>query len=172
MFYYKKYVFLIITSMLLSCNTPSSNKISNQQLIKNKTMTTPKIQKTEAEWKAILSDEEYHVLREAGTERAFTGKYTDLDADGNYYCKACGHLLFTSTTKYHSGCGWPAFYDIANDSAVITKMDYKFGMTRIEVLCKNCHSHLGHVFDDGPQNKTGLRYCINSISLDFKEQEK
>ncbi len=158
--------------MLLSCNTHSSNKISNQQLTKNITMTTPKIQKTEAEWKSILSDEEYHVLREAGTERAFTGKYTDADEEGNYYCKACGHLLFTSSTKYHSGCGWPAFYDIANDSAVITKMDYKFGMTRIEVLCKNCQSHLGHVFDDGPKNKTGFRYCINSISLDFKEKEK
>lgn len=143
----------------------STNKIKTQQL-----MSEPTITKTAAEWRKILTDEEYHVLREAGTERPFTGKYTDLKDDGNYYCKACGNLLFTSGTKFHSGCGWPSFYDNAGSSSVDTRMDYSFGMTRIEVLCKKCHSHLGHVFDDGPKNKTGLRYCINSISLDFKNK--
>jgi peptide-methionine (R)-S-oxide reductase len=130
------------------------------------------IEKTEEEWKKVLTDEEYHVLREAGTERPFTGKYTDSDRKGNYYCKACGNLLFTSDTKYHSGCGWPAFYDKAGGSAVETRVDYSHGMSRIEVLCKKCHSHLGHVFDDGPRDKTGIRYCINSVSLDFKDEDK
>ena len=131
-------------------------------------MQNSEINKTEAEWKKVLTDEEYQVLREAGTERPFTGKYTDLKADGNYYCKACGNLLFTSDTKFHSGCGWPAFYDNAGNTAVETRMANSFGMARVEVLCKKCHSHLGHVFEDGPTDKTGLRYCINSISLDFK----
>lgn len=131
-------------------------------------MDTTPVLKTEPEWKQILTDEEYAVLRQAGTERPFTGKYTDADDKGNYYCKACGNLLFTSETKYHSGCGWPAFYDIAGNSAVETRMDHSHGMTRIEVVCKRCQSHLGHVFEDGPRDKTGLRYCINSISLDFK----
>ena len=126
------------------------------------------IKKTDEEWKKMLTDEEFYVLREAGTERPFMGKYTDEDATGNYYCKACGNLLFTSETKYHSGCGWPAFFDKAGNSAVETKMDYSHGMTRIEVVCKQCHSHLGHVFEDGPRDKTGLRYCINSISLNFE----
>lgn len=133
-------------------------------------MDDPKIQKTEAEWKQVLTDEEYHVLREAGTERPFTGKYTDFDGQGNYFCKACGNLLFTSETKYHSGCGWPAFFDKAGNSSVETRLDTSYGMVRIEVLCKQCHSHLGHVFEDGPRDKTGLRYCINSLSIDFKQE--
>jgi peptide-methionine (R)-S-oxide reductase len=133
-------------------------------------MDNATVNRSEEEWKNILTDEEYRVLREAGTERPFTGKYTDHDAEGNYYCKACGNLLFTSETKYHSGCGWPAFYDKAGNSAVETRVDHSHGMTRIEVLCKNCHSHLGHIFEDGPRDKTGMRYCINSVSLDFKEK--
>ncbi|MCB9032758.1 MAG: peptide-methionine (R)-S-oxide reductase MsrB [Chitinophagales bacterium] len=123
------------------------------------------VQKTDEEWKALLSDEAYRVLREAGTERPFTGEYTDTETVGEYHCNACGALLFTSDTKYHSGCGWPAFYDPANSKAVITKKDNSHGMIRTEVLCANCGSHLGHVFEDGPKDKTGLRYCINSISL-------
>ncbi|MEZ5027074.1 MAG: peptide-methionine (R)-S-oxide reductase MsrB [Chitinophagales bacterium] len=145
---------------------------SIKQLNTQQNMENSSVQKTEEEWKAILTDEEYRVLREAGTEPAFTGKYTDLKADGNYYCKACGNLLFSSNTKFHSGCGWPSFFDNVGDSSVITRIDNSYGMTRIEVLCKKCHSHLGHVFPDGPKDKTGLRYCINSISLDFKPKEK
>ncbi|HUM52093.1 MAG TPA: peptide-methionine (R)-S-oxide reductase MsrB [Chitinophagales bacterium] len=153
-------------------STTATNKIlSPSKFEKNKqnNMDTTKIVKTDEEWKKILTDEEYNVLREAGTERPFTGKYTDMKADGNYYCKACGNLLFTSETKYHSGCGWPAFYDNAGNSAVEMRSDNSYGMQRIEVLCKKCGSHLGHIFEDGPKDKTGLRYCINSISLDFKE---
>lgn len=169
-------LFTALTFLNLQCqsNTKPKKSTINNSKNTNKTtdMDSTTVQKTEEEWKKILTDEEYHVLREAGTERAFTGKYTDLKADGNYYCKACGNLLFTSETKYHSGCGWPAFYDNAGNTAVITRMDYSYGMSRIEVLCKKCNSHLGHVFEDGPRDKTGLRYCINSISLDFKEAPK
>ncbi len=167
---------LIILALALTGLTCQSGhkpkKITSSTVASPKTMTpmdTTPVLKTEAEWKQILTDEEYAVLRQAGTERPFTGKYTDTDNKGNYFCKACGNLLFTSETKYHSGCGWPAFYDKAGNSAVETRMDYSHGMTRIEVVCKKCQSHLGHVFEDGPRDKTGLRYCINSISLDFKE---
>ncbi|MFN8283608.1 MAG: peptide-methionine (R)-S-oxide reductase MsrB [Chitinophagales bacterium] len=170
---------IITLSTLLSFKCQNSKKVTTDSIsqkeikaitpIKNQVyMDTTKVEKTEAEWKKILTDEEYNVLREAGTERPFTGKYTDMTADGNYYCKACGNLLFTSETKYHSGCGWPAFYDKAGESAVEMRVDNSYGMQRIEVICKRCHSHLGHVFEDGPRDKTGMRYCINSISLDFK----
>ncbi len=163
-----KFIFIIICiSLQIKCQSSKTTNTTNATI--NNMKSKPMIEKSEAEWKQLLTDEEYHVLREAGTERAFTGKYTDTDDDGNYYCKACGNLIFTSTTKYHSGCGWPAFYDKAGETAVETRMDYSFGMTRIEVLCKKCHSHLGHVFEDGPKDKTGLRYCINSISMEFQK---
>lgn len=156
--------------IFLGCKTSHKTESNNKAVTTNKsTMEDAEIKKTDEQWKQVLSTEEYRVLREAGTEYPYTGKYTDFDEQGNYYCKACGNLLFSSDTKYHSGCGWPAFYDIATGDAVITKQDTSHGMNRIEVLCKKCHSHLGHVFPDGPQDKTGLRYCINSVSIDFKK---
>ena len=165
-------ILLLIISCVLLSSKCQSNKIQQQKKLtttfKNENaMETNEVIKTEEEWKRILTDQEYYVLREAGTDRAFTGKYTDHKEDGNYYCKACGNLLFTSETKYHSGCGWPAFYDNAGNSAVEMHIDNSFGMSRIEVVCKKCKSHLGHVFKDGPRDKTGLRYCINSTSIDF-----
>lgn len=170
LFLYLLVVFALISFQCQSNTKPKKTSLTAASAGKtNKKMDTAIINKSEEEWKKVLTDEEYNVLREAGTERAFTGKYTDLKADGNYYCKACGNLLFTSETKYHSGCGWPAFYDIAGNTSVETRIDNSYGMSRIEVICKKCHSHLGHVFEDGPRDKTGLRYCINSISLDFKE---
>ena len=131
---------------------------------------TQKITKTEEEWKKILSPEEYYVLREKGTEQAFTGKFLKNKKKGVYICAACENPLFSSKTKFDSGSGWPSFWDTATKDSVETKMDNRFGMHRIEVICKKCGGHLGHVFDDSP-TQTGQRFCINSISLDFKEQK-
>jgi peptide-methionine (R)-S-oxide reductase len=125
-----------------------------------------KITKSEAEWRAELSPEEYRVLREAGTEPAFSGAYWDSKEQGVYRCRACGQELFRSETKFDSGTGWPSFFDPMDSDAVETRPDDSFFMRRTEVLCSRCGSHLGHVFDDGP-NPTGLRYCINSCSLDL-----
>ncbi len=123
--------------------------------------------KTEEEWKKELSPKQYYVLREKGTERPFTGRFDDHWDSGTYVCAACGNELFQSNTKFNAGCGWPSFYEALDKSKVVEKTDYSHGMTRIEVMCANCGGHLGHVFNDGP-NPTGLRYCINSESLDFK----
>jgi peptide-methionine (R)-S-oxide reductase len=127
-----------------------------------------KIEKTEAEWRAELTPEQYHVLREKGTERPFTGEYDHVFDDGTYVCAGCGTPLFESGAKYDSGCGWPAFSAPADREAVDEETDASFGMVRTEVLCATCGGHLGHVFPDGP-HPTGLRYCINSAALRLEE---
>ncbi|MDX6225747.1 MAG: peptide-methionine (R)-S-oxide reductase [Frankiales bacterium] len=132
-------------------------------------MTYP-VQKTEEQWKAELSPEEYAVLRKAGTERAWTGELLDEKRLGTYSCRACGQELFTSETKFESHCGWPSFYEPKAGDAVELIEDRSMGMKRVEVRCANCGSHLGHVFDDSPQTPTGDRFCMNSVSLSFKQQ--
>ena len=132
------------------------------------TETPDKVTKPEQEWRAQLTPEQYRVLREKGTERAFTGKYFDVKDDGTYVCAGCGQVLFTSDTKFDSGCGWPSFYD-AQPGTVEMHTDTSFGMRRTEVTCARCGGHLGHVFPDGPK-PTGQRFCINSASLDFRPE--
>ena len=127
-----------------------------------------KIEKTEREWREQLTSEQYHVMREQGTERAFTGKYWDAHDDGTYHCAACGAELFSSDTKFDSGTGWPSFWEPANRENVELHEDRSFFMVRTEVRCKQCGSHLGHVFDDGPA-PTGRRYCMNSCALDLRK---
>ena len=130
-----------------------------------------KVIKTDEEWKKELTPEEYRILREKGTERAFTGKYWDHHEIGTYICAACGTELFESNTKFDSGCGWPSYFEPIDSSRIIYNDDSSFGMKRTEVVCAKCGGHLGHVFDDGPP-PTGLRYCINSGSMKFLKKEK
>ncbi|MFT3964879.1 MAG: peptide-methionine (R)-S-oxide reductase MsrB [Sphingobium sp.] len=128
------------------------------------------IPKTDAEWREKLTPAQYHVLREAGTEPAFTGKYNANKAPGLYHCAGCGQPLFTSGTKFDSGCGWPSFTQPVEEEAVTELNDTSHGMVRTEIRCARCQGHLGHVFPDGPA-PTGLRYCMNSLALDFEPEE-
>lgn len=133
-------------------------------------MEKGKIEKSDEEWRDSLSDEQFHVCREHGTEAPFTGAYHAEKSDGVYHCACCGEPLFDSDTKYDSGTGWPSFFRSLSDEAVETDQDHSHGMSRTEVHCRRCNAHLGHLFPDGPR-PTGMRYCINSVSLELKERD-
>lgn len=155
---------------------PSSHKTTSAGGTVDKTADSKsgepeKVEYSEAEWRKRLSDEQYHVLREKGTERAFTGKYWDTKTKGQYMCAGCGAVLFTSDQKFDSGCGWPSFSKAADERGITETKDLSHGMARTEVTCTRCGGHLGHVFDDGP-GPTHLRYCINSASIDLKPDGK
>ncbi len=132
--------------------------------------TSDKLPRTDQEWRKRLSPEQYAVLREAATERPFSGEYVDTDEDGLYHCSACGNALFDSRAKYHSGTGWPSFTETVSPDAVELVEDNSHGMVRTEVRCARCHSHLGHVFDDGPIGAGGQRWCMNSVALDLERR--
>ncbi len=131
-----------------------------------------KVDKTDAEWQEQLTPEQYTVLRHHATERPFTGEYVNEKTPGVYLCAACGQPLFSSETKFNSGSGWPSFWDVMEKGNVELIVDTSYGMQRVEVRCARCGSHLGHVFDDGPRETTGLRYCINSVALKLKPEER
>ncbi|OFY84060.1 MAG: peptide-methionine (R)-S-oxide reductase [Bacteroidetes bacterium RIFCSPLOWO2_12_FULL_35_15] len=159
----KNSFYLLIIVLLSACDGNSQN---NQT--KSKTTMDTKIEKTEEEWKKVLSPEQYDVLREKGTEAPFSGKYYLHTEKGIYVCAACGTELFKSDAKFDAGCGWPSFSDVLDSSKVVYTKDNSLGMMRTEITCAKCGGHLGHVFDDGPA-PTGLRYCINSVSIEFKK---
>lgn len=182
----KSFLFFFVSFSLIQCNNAQKESMSGDTTTQDASATTaengrdfiltpegdtiPKVNKSAEQWKQELTDMEFYVLREKGTERAFTGALWDNKKKGTYTCAGCGLPLFSSETKFKSGTGWPSFYQPLHEYSVAEDSDNTMGMTRTEVLCNRCGGHLGHVFNDGP-NPTGLRYCINSVSLDFEEKE-
>jgi peptide-methionine (R)-S-oxide reductase len=159
---------VLLAALVLTSRTVADN-VTNQTGLVSSTNMQPQVLKTDAEWRKELTPEQYQVLRQKGTERAFTGKYWNNHDKGEYRCAGCGAMLFVSDTKFDSGCGWPSFSAPAGTNAIAKAADHSHGMVRTEVLCSKCGGHLGHVFDDGPK-PTGLRYCINSASLKFEKK--
>jgi len=164
----RKAIQIAVVLILYSCSVKSQDGTA---MTDDKDKTTFEVEKTDEEWRQILTPVQFQILREKQTEYAFTGEYYNHKEKGIYVCAGCGNELFTSDSKYNSGCGWPSFYEPLSEEKVGEFEDRSHGMVRTEIICNKCGGHLGHVFPDGPK-PTGLRYCVNSASLDFKKQEK
>ncbi len=174
-------LFILPLFILTACGQEKNHSEAQSKIVGNKiskpgnpyysNTDTKKLKVTDAQWKKVLPEDVYLVMRKAETERAFTGKYWNTEEKGTYYCASCGNLLFRSTAKFSSSCGWPSFFEQENKKSVTYKDDNSYNMERTEVLCGRCDGHLGHLFDDGPP-PTGKRYCMNSIALDFIPDSK
>ncbi|MBS1508121.1 MAG: peptide-methionine (R)-S-oxide reductase MsrB [Bacteroidetes bacterium] len=162
----QKLILLASLLTMISCSSNSQHKTDKKTTMSDTTQT---VKHTEEEWKKILTPEQYYVLREKGTDAPFTGKYYLNKEKGMYHCAACGNELFSSDMKFDSSCGWPSFDKEIAGGKIKKQTDYSHGMVRTEIMCAKCGSHLGHLFDDGP-TATGLRYCVNSTSVDFKKK--
>jgi peptide-methionine (R)-S-oxide reductase len=159
-------LFAVIFMLTQACTVANQEDKRKPNMNNTANTNTPKVEKTDEEWRAELTPMQYYVLRQKGTERPYTGAYWDNKDVGTYLCAGCSTLLFTFKTKYDSGCGWPSFYEAHNNDQILMRADNSHGMQRVEILCATCEGHLGHVFNDGPE-PTGLRYCVNSESMIF-----
>lgn len=177
----KNKTILVLLVLIITHATACNAQVKNKPQTSEAMVTTTKhkeisekfvfeLQKSDSEWQSTLSPEQYYILRQKGTERPFTSPLEEVYDGGLYNCAACGNELFTSEAKFDSGCGWPSFFESLDPSKIVTKTDTTYGMVRTEIMCAKCGGHLGHVFDDGPKDKTGLRYCVNGGSLKFNKK--